>query len=120
MKTMILSSLAATAIALSLATTTALAQAQPRDCAGFDNRAGFFSSIGLADAADFWTSVAAECEASNWAEADRRTVKTGIRTMAEESGYERPERDIVEAAAAASGVELPSRGRGKGKGKGNR
>ena len=116
MKTMILSSLAAATVVITLG--ASVAQAQSRDCTGFSNRADFFSSIGLDDAASFWSSVATECEASNWPEEERRTVKESIRTLAEEAGYERPEREVVEAAAEAAGVELPARRPGKGKGKG--
>ncbi|MEC8155329.1 MAG: hypothetical protein VX077_10585 [Pseudomonadota bacterium] len=116
MKTMILSGLAAATVVINFGAT--VAQAQPRDCEGFSNRADFFSSIGLDDAASFWSSVATECEASNWPEEERRTVKESIRTLAEEAGYERPEREVVEAAAEAAGVELPARRPGKGKGKG--
>ena len=116
MKTMILSSLAAATVVITLGAT--VAQAQPRDCAGFSNRADFFSSIGLDDAAGFWSTLATECEASNWPEEDRRTVKESVRALAEEAGYERPEREVVEAAAEAAGVELPARRPGKGKGKG--
>ena len=115
MKTMILSSLAAATVVITLGAT--VAQAQPRDCEGFGNRADFFSSIGLDDAAGFWSTLATECEASNWPEEDRRTVKESVRALAEEAGYERPEREVVEAAAEAAGVELPARRPGKGKGK---
>ena len=116
MKTMILSSLAATTAVITLG--ASVAQAQPRDCTGFSNRADFFSSIGLDDAAGFWSTLATECEASNWPEEDRQTVKETVRALAEEAGYERPEREVVEAAAEAAGVELPARRPGKGKGKG--
>lgn len=115
MKTLILPTVIASIVSL-----TAVSAAQARDCSSFSSRADFFTSIGLTDAASFWTSVAGECEASNWAEADRSTVRTNIQTLAEASSYERPERETVQAAAEAAGVELPAR-RGKGKkGKGNR
>jgi len=115
MKTMVLSSLAAATVVVALG--ASVAQAKTRDCEGFGERADFFSSIGLDDAAGFWSTLATECEASNWPEEDRRTVKENVRTLAEEAGYERPDREVVEAAAEAAGVELPTRRPGKGKGK---
>ena len=80
MKTFILPTVIASIVSL-----TAVSAAQARDCSSFSNRADFFTSIGLTDAASFWTSVAGECEASNWAEADRSTVRTNIQTLAEAS-----------------------------------
>ena len=110
--------LAAATVVITLG--ASVAQAQPRDCTGFSNRADFFSSIGLDDAAGFWSTLATECEASNWPEEDRQTVRETVRALAEEAGYERPEREVVEAAAEAAGVELPARRPGKGKGKGKK
>ena len=47
-------------------------------------------------------------------------MRETVRALAEEAGYERPEREVVEAAAEAAGVELPARRPGKGKGKGKK
>ena len=115
MKTLILST--ATASLLSLA---AFTTAQARDCTGFSNRASLYTSIGLTDPATFWSAVAAECEASNWAELDRSAVRENISTYADTTGYERPDRETVQAAATAAGVELPARRNGQNKGRGKR
>jgi len=112
MKTLILS--AATASLLSLA---AFTTAQARDCTGFSNRASLYTSIGLTDSATFWSAVAAECEASNWAELDRSAVRENISTYADTT---RPERETIQAAATAAGVELPARRNGQNKGRGKR
>ena len=115
MKNIIIPTLFASALSL-----TAVSAAQARDCSGFSERATFFTSIGLTDSASFWTSVAAECEASDWADEDRSTVRDNISTLADDNGYERPDRDTVQTAAESAGVELPTR-RGQGKkGKGGK
>ena len=118
MKAAILATLAST-VAASLTLSTAQAQ-QTRDCSGFTERASFYSSIGLTDSANFWNAVASECTASNWPAEDRSTVRSNIRTLAENADYERPERSVVQAAAEQAGVELPMRGKGGKKGKGPR
>ena len=115
MKTLILS--AATASIFSLA---AITTAQARDCSGFTERATIYNSLGLTDSANFWTAVANECEASNWSELDGETVRSNISGYADETGYECPERETVQAAATEAGVELQGRRNGRNNGRGGR
>jgi len=120
MKTVILAAFASTFAATTFA---GVASAQTRDCSGFSERANFYGSIGLTSSQDFWNSVATSCTDSNWADEDRSTVRSNIRTLAETESYERPDRDAVRAAAEANDVELTGRGQrrgGQGGGRGPR
>lgn len=92
-----------------IASLTALSTAQAKDCSSFSNWANTFLSIGLAETGSFWSSVAAECEASNWATADQSAIRDRVSSMAETSGYEKPDRETVQAAAESAGVTLLGR-----------
>ena len=114
MKTLILSTITASAISLCMVTS-----AHAVDCSRFEDRSAFFTSIGLTDSASFWAEVATECAASDWSSSDRKTVRDNIRTLTTENAYERPDRETVRDAAEAAGVEVRDARHGKRK-KGSR